>query len=81
MAVQTASQRVDNVAGAVREVQAKFASVATGDTYVTGLAVITGLSVTAGSGKVMTVSPSGGTVTFTVTAGPDTNTFLEAIGY
>ena len=83
MAVQTpiAGSRFDNVSGSQRQVIAKFASVATGDTWPTGLAIITGINLTPGNQKVMYVSSSGGTLTFTVTSGPDTNTFVDVTGF
>ncbi len=76
-----AGSRFDNVDGNKREVEAKFASVTTADTWVTGLAVITGVQVTAGNSKVVGATVSGGTVTIQVTSGPDTNTYVRATGY
>lgn len=85
MAVLSPSQRIDDVTGSLREVQAKFASVATGDTFVSGLAVVTGFSISPGAGKVMTgtvgTGANSGTLTITVTAGPDTNTFVAVQGF
>ena len=76
-----ANSRFDNVSGSQRQVIAKFASVADTNTWVTGLAVITGVNLTAGNQKVMYASTSGGTVTFNVTAGPDTNTYVDVTGF
>lgn len=76
-----AGSRFDNVDGNKREVTAKFSSIATGDTWATGLAVITDVEVQSGAAKVMGVTASGGTVTITVTSGPDTNTFVRVAGY
>jgi len=83
MAVQSpiAGSRFDNVDGNKREVAAKFASVATGDTWASGLAIITDCEVQSGAAKVMGATVSGGNVTITVTAGPDTNTFVRVAGY
>jgi len=83
MAAQTpiAGSRIDNVDGAVREVMAKFASVADTDTWKTGLAVITGVEIQSGAGKVIGATVSGGTVTFAVTSGPDTNMYATVRGY
>ena len=81
MAVLSPAQRIDDVTGSLREVQAKFTSVSTGDTFASGLAVVTGFSISPGAGKVMTGAVSGGTLTITVTAGPDTNTFVAMQGY
>lgn len=81
MAALTPSQRADNVSGSLREVQAKFSSVATGDTFTSGLAVVTGFSISAGAAKVMSGTVSGGVLTITVTSGPDTNTFVAMQGY
>jgi hypothetical protein len=87
MAVQVpiANSRVDNVPGAVRQVMAKFASVADGDTWKTGLSVITNLNVQSGANKTVggTIGTgvNSGTVTINVTSGPDTNMFISAEGY
>ena len=76
-----ANTRFDVVTGNQRQVLAKFASVADTNTWVTGLGVITGINIAAGNQKVMYASASGGTVTFNVTSGPDTNTFVDVSGY
>lgn len=76
-----AGSRFDNVDGQFREVVAKFASVADADTYKTGLAVIVAVNIQSGANKTMGVTWSGGTVTFAVTSGPDTNTSFKALGY
>ena len=80
MAAITPSTRVDNVNGSVRDVYAKFTSVADTNTWVTGLSSIYSLSLSAGNQKVMYATASGGTVTFAVTSGPDTNTFVTVTG-
>ena len=72
-----ANTRFDNVSGSQRQVIAKFASVAATNTWVSGLAVVTGINVSAGNQKVIYATASGGTITFAVTAGPDTNTFVD----
>ena len=83
MAAQTpiAGSRFDNVNGQFREVVAKFASVADADTFRTGLAIITAANVQSGANKTMGVTWSGGTLTFAVTSGPDTNTSVVVLGY
>lgn len=85
MAVQTpiAGSRFDNVDGNLREVIAKFASVADADTWVTGLGSIVSVEVTSGAttSKVIGATISGGTITFRVTSGPDTNTSVTAKGF
>jgi len=83
MAAQTpiAGSRIDSVFGDQRTVFAKFASVANNDTWVTGLGVITSVDVTSGANKAMGATVSGGTVTFLVTSGPDTNTYVNVNGY
>lgn len=85
MAVQTpiTGSREDSVFGDQRNVEAKFASVADGDTWVTGLGIIQNVDVTSGSAtpKAMSATISGGTVTFHVTSGPDTNTYCNVTGY
>lgn len=87
MAVQTpiAGTFFFNIDGNQREVCAKFASVADTDTYVTGLKQISSFQVTSGgpsgTAKVIGGTVSGGTITFQVESGPDTNTFLRAQGW
>ena len=83
MAVQVpiTNSRVDNCPGAIRQVVAKFASVANGDTYTTGLGVIVNLNVQSGSNKTTGATVAGGVITFQITAGPDTNTWISAEGY
>jgi len=83
MAAQTpiANSRFDNVTGSQRQVIAKFASVADTDTWVTGLGVITQVNAQSGANKSMGVTWSGGTITFAVTSGPDTNTSVEVNGF
>ena len=79
----TANTRVDSVSGDQRTVIARFTSVADGDTWVTGLGYITDANVTSGSStpKAMSITNSGGTVTFHVTSGPDTNSYVDIMGY
>ncbi len=76
-----ANSRFDSVIGSQRQVNAKFTSVANNDTWVTGLPLITGVDVTSGASKTMAATVSGGTVTFLVTSGPDTNTYVTVSGY
>ena len=80
MAAITPSQRIDNVNGSVREIYAKFASVADTNTWATGLSSVYSLSVSSGASKVMYATASGGTITFAVTSGPDTNTYITVTG-
>jgi hypothetical protein len=78
-----ANTRFDSVIGDQRAIDAKFASVADGDTWVTGLSLITSIDITSGSTtpKAMSGSASNGTVTIRVTSGPDTNTYVNVSGY
>ena len=76
-----AGSRFDSVTGDQREVLAKFSSVANNDTWATGLGLITGVDITSGASKTMAATVSGGTVTFLVTSGPDTNTYVNVNGY
>lgn len=83
MAVQTpiSGSQIFSVFGDQRSIAAKFASVANNDTWTTGLSVITSANVTSGANKAMGLTVVGGTVTFLVTAGPDTNTYADVTGY
>ena len=83
MAVQIpiANSRFDSVFGNQRNIGAKFASVANNDTWVTGLSLITNVDITSGASKTMAATVSGGTVTFLVTSGPDTNTYANVTGF
>lgn len=79
MAVQTpdAGSRFDNVSGNLRQVTARFASVATNDTWVTGLSPIVNAQATAG-GTAALLTISGGTLTFASTS---TNVEVSALGF
>lgn len=79
MAVQTpdANSRFDNVNGNLRQVCARFASVATNDTWATGLSPLINAQATAG-GTAALVTISGGTVTFASTS---TNVEVSALGF
>lgn len=79
MAVQTpdAGTRFDNVAGSLRQVTARFASVTANDTWATGLSPIVNAQATAG-GTAALVTISGGTLTFASTS---TNVEVSAFGY
>lgn len=84
MAAQTpiANSRFDAVTGSLREVVARFTSVADQDTWVTGLGVIAGINVTSGDATAKTVGAtwSGGTVTFDVTSGPTLLLSVSVVG-
>lgn len=79
MAVQTpdAGSRFDNVNGSMRQVAARFASVAANDTWATGLSPIVNAQATAG-GTAATCTISAGTLTFTSTS---TNVEVSVLGY
>lgn len=88
MAAQTpdANSLYDVVIGNVRQEIAKFASVATGDTYKSGLTQIISWSWDTGSTTPSTAITIGtgansGTVTFVVASGPAVNTCLVLTGF
>lgn len=84
MAAQTpdANSLYDVVIGNVRQEIAKFASVATGDTYKSGLTQIISWSWDTGSTTPSTaITVVGGTVTFVVASGPAVNTCLVLTGF
>jgi len=82
MAVQTpdANSRFDNVVGNIRQVTARFASVANNDTWATGLGTITSLSMDSGTSSAIGATTSGGTVTF-VTGGTVTGVQAQIQGF
>lgn len=80
MAIQTPTTRVDNIAGSLRQVIATFASISNGDTWPTGLGLISGVSIDPGTATSIGATLSGGTVTF-ATSGAVTNVQVLAFGY
>jgi len=71
--------RFDNVNGSLREVRARFASVATNDTWATGLSPIINAQATAGgTAALVTITGSSGVLTFASTS---TNVEVAATGY
>ena len=71
MAVQTpdTNTRFDVVTGNLREVNARFASVSTNDTWASGLSPIVNAQATAGgTAALVTITGSSGTLTFASTS-------------
>jgi hypothetical protein len=85
MAVQTpiANTRHDIVTGSQREILAQFSSVANGDTWTTGLGVITEVNCTSGDATPKTIGAtfSGGILTFNVVSGPSLNMSVSVMGF
>lgn len=72
----------DVVSGSLRQELCTFASIADGDTYVSGLTKIIGWSFDGGSSAPTTgMTVSGGTVTFKVTSGPAVTASLVLWGF
>ncbi len=72
-----AGSRFDNVNGSLRQVTARFASVSSNDTWVTGLSPIVNAQATSG-GTAALVTISGGTLTFASTS---TAVEVSVLGY
>ena len=80
MAAVTVTSRTDNVAGSLRCITALLTIAYDGDTWNTGLALITGVSFASPTNNAIGATVSGGTIAVQ-TGGTETGAYATVFGY